>query len=140
MVTHEQRAEVFDYFSGQLGYRVLFIECECTDQAVLDQNYQGILTYSADYKNMDKTTAAEDLRLKVAHYTQAHEPMDEKNWPRITVDTGSLEIKAHKVSGHIETKILGYLGSVRIQPHTLYFSRVMNNYSFEAKKRKKEKN
>ncbi|XP_046753418.1 6-phosphofructo-2-kinase/fructose-2,6-bisphosphatase-like isoform X1 [Diprion similis] len=123
LVTHEQRAEVFDYFSGQLGYRVIFIECVCSDPALLEQNYQGILTYSADYKNMDKARAVEDLRLKVAHYAQAYEPMDEKTWPRITVDTGNMEIKAHKVSGHVETKILGYLGSVRIQPHTLYFSR-----------------
>lgn len=123
LVTRAQRAEVFDYFAGQLGYRVLFIECVCDDPAVLERNYQEILRYSADYVNMDAARAAEDLRLKVAHYVRSYEPMDEKTYSRIRIDTGTMDIQAYKVSGHIETSVLGYLGSVSLKPHTLYFSR-----------------
>lgn len=123
LVTRAQRAEVFDYFSGQLGYRVLFIECVCDDPVVLERNYKDILRYSADYAGMDPVRAEEDLRLKVAHYIKSYEPMDEKTYPRIRIDTGSMDIETCKVSGHVESSVLGYLGSVTVKPHTLYFSR-----------------
>lgn len=123
-MTRAQRAEVFDYFSGQLGYRVLFIECVCDDPVVLERNYKEILRYSTDYVGMDPVRAQEDLRLKVAHYVRQYEPMDEKNYPRIRIDTATMDIETHMVSGHVETRLLGYLGSVTLMPHTLYFSRV----------------
>ncbi|XP_012238129.1 6-phosphofructo-2-kinase/fructose-2,6-bisphosphatase 1 isoform X1 [Bombus vancouverensis nearcticus] len=123
LVMRAQRAEVFDYFSGQLGYRVLFIECVCNDPVVLERNYKEILRYSADYVGMDSITAEEDLRLKIAHYIRSYEPMDEKTYPRIRIDTGSMDIESCNVSGHVETNVLGYLGSVTVEPHTLYFSR-----------------
>lgn len=123
LVTRAQRAEVYDYFFGQLGYHVLFIECVCDDPVVLEQNYKEILRYSTDYVGMDPVRAQEDLRLKVAHYVRSYEPMDEKNYSRIRIDTATMDIETHKVSGHIETSVLGYLGSVTVTPHTLYFSR-----------------
>lgn len=130
LVTRAQRAEIFDYFSGQLGYRVLFIECICDDPIVLERNYKDILRYSADYAGMDPVRAEEDLRLKVAHYIKSYEPMDEKTYPRIRIDTGSMDIETCKVSGHVESNVLGYLGSVTVKPHTLYFSRVGNRLNF----------
>ncbi|CAK9812660.1 6-phosphofructo-2-kinase/fructose-2,6-bisphosphatase 1 [Anthophora plagiata] len=123
LVTRAQRAEVYDYFSGQLGYHVLFIECVCTDPLVLEHNYKEILRYSADYIGMDPKRAEEDLRLKVAHYVRSYEPMDEKTYPRIRIDIATMDIETYKVSGHVESNVLGYLGSVTIKPHTLYFSR-----------------
>ncbi|CAL7950552.1 unnamed protein product [Xylocopa violacea] len=123
LVTRAQRAEVFDVFCGQLSYRVLFVECVCDDPVVLEHNYKEILRYSADYAGMDPVRADEDLRLKVAHYVRCYEPMDEKIYPRIRIDTGSMDIQACKVTGHVETSVLGYLGSVTVKPHTLYFSR-----------------
>ncbi|XP_024942359.1 6-phosphofructo-2-kinase/fructose-2,6-bisphosphatase isoform X2 [Cephus cinctus] len=123
LVTHEQRVEVFDYFYGQLGYRVLFIECVCDDPAVLEQNYEEIVKNSTDYAGMDPAAAIEDIRLKVAHYVQAYEPMHEKTYPKIKIDTATMEITAQKVTGHVETHALGILGSIALKPHTLYFSR-----------------
>jgi 6-phosphofructo-2-kinase/fructose-2,6-biphosphatase len=123
VVTREQRAEVYDYFASQLGYRVLFIECVCDDKQVLESNCREILSYSSDYTGMDQAKAAEDLRLKIEHYEKTHQPMDENCYPRIRIDTATMEIRAYKVTGHVETSVLGYLGSVSLKPHTLYFSR-----------------
>lgn len=123
LVTRAQRAEVFDYFSGQLGYRVLFIECVCNDPVLLERNYKEILRFNTDYSGMDPALAAEDLQLKVAHYARSYEPMDEKTYPKIRIDTSTTDIETFKVSGHIESSVLGYLGSITLKPHTLYFSR-----------------
>lgn len=123
-MTHEQRSEVYDHFSTQLGYRVLFIECVCDDPVILEENYRQILKYSADYSGMAPELALNDLTLKIAHYKMAYKGMDEKNYPRIKIDTATMNISTHKVAGHVEAMILGYLGSINLRPHTLYFSRV----------------
>lgn len=123
LVTHEQRSEVYDHFSTQLGYRVLFIECVCDDPVILEENYRQILKYSADYSGMAPELALNDLTLKIAHYKMAYKGMDEKNYPRIKIDTATMNISTHKVAGHVEAMILGYLGSINLRPHTLYFSR-----------------
>ncbi|XP_011505429.1 PREDICTED: 6-phosphofructo-2-kinase/fructose-2,6-bisphosphatase-like [Ceratosolen solmsi marchali] len=123
MITHEQRSEAYDYFSTQMGYRVLFLECVCEDAQILDSNCREILSHSLDYAGTDAVKAAKDLRIKIEHFEKIHQPMDEKNYPRIRINTATMEITAYKVTGHIETSILGYLASVSLKPHTLYFSR-----------------
>lgn len=123
LVTREQRAEVFDYLHLELGYRLLFIECSCDDQRSLERNYEEIIRNSADYAGMDAALAAEDLLLRVSHYLRIYEPLDEKNYSRIRIDTVSMKIEAEKISGHVESTVLGYLGSINAKTHTLYFSR-----------------
>ncbi|XP_012217433.1 6-phosphofructo-2-kinase/fructose-2,6-bisphosphatase isoform X2 [Linepithema humile] len=123
LITRAQRTEVYDYFSGQLGYRVLFIECICNDPKVLEHNQQEIVRHSADYVDVDSTLAAEDLRSKIAFYARSYEPMNERTYPTIRIDIATMDIETCKVSGHVETSVLGYLGDISLESHTLYFSR-----------------
>ncbi|XP_050461906.1 6-phosphofructo-2-kinase/fructose-2,6-bisphosphatase-like isoform X1 [Cataglyphis hispanica] len=123
LITRAQRTEVYDHFSGQLGYRVLFIECVCDDPEILEHNQQEIVKHSADYAGVDAIVAAEDLRSKIAFYARSYEPMDDRIYPRIRIDTATMDMETCKVSGHIETTVLGYLGDISLKPHTLYFSR-----------------
>ena len=123
LVTRQQRAEVFDYLGTELGYRVLFIECTCDDPRSLERNYAEIIRNSADYAGMDPALAAEDLQLRVSHYLAVYEPLDEKEYARIRMNTVNMSIEAQKISGHVESIVLGYLGSVNAKAHTLYFSR-----------------
>ncbi|XP_012533242.2 6-phosphofructo-2-kinase/fructose-2,6-bisphosphatase [Monomorium pharaonis] len=123
LITRAQRTEVYDYFSGQLGYRVVFIECVCDDPEVLEYNQQEIVRHCADYAGVDASLAAEHLRSKIAFYEGMYEPMDDRTYPRIRIDTATMDIETCKVSGHIETSVLGYLGDISLKPHTLYFSR-----------------
>lgn len=130
LITRTQRTEVYDYFSGQLGYRVLFIECVCDDPEVLEYNQQEIVRHCADYTGVDTALAAEDLRSKIVFYTGMYEPMNDRTYPRIKINIATMDIETCKVSGHIETSVLGYLGDISLKPHTLYFSRVNINSSF----------
>ncbi|XP_014475478.1 PREDICTED: 6-phosphofructo-2-kinase/fructose-2,6-bisphosphatase-like isoform X2 [Dinoponera quadriceps] len=123
LITKAERTEVYDYFSGQLGYRVLFIECVCCDSKVLQHNQQEIVKHNADYADADTALVAEYLRSKIAYYAELYEPMYERSYPRIKIDTATMDIETCQVSGHIETKVLGYLGDIILKPHTLYFSR-----------------
>lgn len=124
LITRAQRTEVYEYFSGQLGYRVLFVECICDDTEVLEYNQQEIVRHSADYTGVDAALAAEDLRSRIAFYAELYEPMNDRTYPRIKINIATMDIETYKVSGHIETRVLGYLGAISLKPHTLYFSRV----------------
>ncbi|XP_046969157.1 6-phosphofructo-2-kinase/fructose-2,6-bisphosphatase-like isoform X1 [Vanessa cardui] len=125
-ITREQRRELNDYCISDMGFRILFIECVCEDQELLERNIIEILHYSADYKTMSEEEAIDDLRKKLEHYMRQYEPIDgslESNINFVRVENMGETVTAHKVSGQKESGILGYLSGMRALPQTLYFTR-----------------
>ncbi|XP_026321564.1 6-phosphofructo-2-kinase/fructose-2,6-bisphosphatase-like isoform X2 [Hyposmocoma kahamanoa] len=123
-ITREQRRELDDYIT-EMGFRILFIECVCEDQVLLERNIIEILHYSADYKNMSAGEAVDDLRKKLEHYMRQYEPIDAsvESISFVRVEDMGETVTAHKVAGQKESGILGYLSGMRGQPQTLYFTR-----------------
>lgn len=118
-----------------MGFRILFIECVCEDQELLEKNIIEILHYSADYKSMSEEEAVDDLKKKLEHYMRQYEPIDEslEGISFVRVENFGEKVTAHRVAGQKESGILGYLSGMRALPQTLYFTRVSNltyNYSF----------
>ncbi|XP_063829402.1 6-phosphofructo-2-kinase/fructose-2,6-bisphosphatase-like isoform X2 [Ostrinia nubilalis] len=124
-ITKEQRRELNDYCLNDMGFRILFIECVCEDQDMLERNIIEILHYSADYKNMSEVEAVDDLRKKLEHYMRQYEPIDAgvENISFVRVENMGETVTAHKVAGQKESGILGYLSGMRALPQTLYFTR-----------------
>lgn len=133
-ITREQRRELDDYVSD-MGFRILFIECVCEDQVLLERNIIEILHYSADYKNMSAEEAVDDLKKKLEHYMRQYEPIDAtvEKISFVRVEDMGETVTAHKVAGQKESGILGYLSGMRGQPQTLYFTRVSENILISAK-------
>lgn len=109
-----------------MGFRILFIECVCEDQELLERNIIEILRYSADYKSMSEEEAVDDLRKKMEHYMRQYEPIDSglETVSFVRVEDMGETVTAHKVAGQKESGILGYLSGMRGMPQTLYFTRV----------------
>lgn len=128
-VSRAQRQEIYDLIYGQLGFRVMFIECVCEDPVLLERNFKEILQYSADYRNMATEEALKDLTHKMAHYKAQYEsPTLGSLWelpcPMVKIlDGGEGGIIAHGVSGPKESKILAYISTPKPYQQTLYFSR-----------------
>lgn len=125
-ITREQRRDLNEYCISDMGFRILFIECVCEDQELLERNIIEILRYSADYKTMTEEEAIDDLRKKLEHYMRQYEPIDanlENNLNFVRVENMGEIVTAHKVSGQKESGILGYLSGMRALPQTLYFTR-----------------
>ncbi|XP_059057653.1 6-phosphofructo-2-kinase/fructose-2,6-bisphosphatase-like [Achroia grisella] len=122
-ITREQRQDLNGL--SEMGFRILFIECVCEDQDLLERNIIEILHYSADYKNMSEDGAVDDLRKKLEHYMRQYEPIDVgvENIAVVRVENMGETVTAHKVSGQKESGILGYLSGMRALPQTLYFTR-----------------
>ncbi|XP_023937273.1 6-phosphofructo-2-kinase/fructose-2,6-bisphosphatase [Bicyclus anynana] len=123
-VTKEQRRELNECITD-MGFRILFIECVCEDQELLERNIIEILHYSADYKTMTEEEAIDDLRKKLEHYMRQYEPIDANSEALsfVRVENMGDTVTAHKVSGQKESGILGYLSGMRALPQTLYFTR-----------------
>lgn len=149
-VSRAQRQEIYDLAHGQLGFRVMFIECVCEDPVLLERNFKvrlydfhlnfsvlnfisrlkEILQYSADYRGMATEQALKDLTLKMAHYKAQYEsPTLGSLWelpcPMVKLlDGGEGGVIAHGVTGVREGKILAYISTPKPYQQTLYFSRV----------------
>ncbi|KAJ2945509.1 hypothetical protein O0L34_g323 [Tuta absoluta] len=124
-ITREQRRELNEYCLAEMGFRILFIECVCEDQELLERNIIEILHYSADYKTMSEVEAVDDLRKKLEHYMRQYEPIDGslESISFVRVENMGETVTAHKVAGQKESGILGYLSGMRGLPQTLYFTR-----------------
>jgi 6-phosphofructo-2-kinase/fructose-2,6-biphosphatase len=128
-VSRAQREEIYELVYGQLGFRVMFIECVCEDPVLLERNFKEILQYSADYRDMATEEALKDLTQKMAHYKAQYEsPSLGSHWelpcPMVKVlDGGDGGVVAHGVVGTRESKILGYISTPKPLQQTLYFSR-----------------
>lgn len=124
-VTREQRQELQNYCVNEMGFRIVFIECVCEDQELLERNIIEILHYSADYKSMSEDMAVDDLRKKLEHYMRQYEPIDSalEDIHFVRVENMGETVTAHKVAGQKESGILGYLSGMRVLPQTLYFTR-----------------
>ncbi|XP_050549702.1 6-phosphofructo-2-kinase/fructose-2,6-bisphosphatase isoform X1 [Spodoptera frugiperda] len=124
-ITREQRRELSEYCLSDMGFRILFIECVCEDQELLERNIIEILHYSADYKSMSEEEAVDDLRKKLEHYMRQYEPIDAEleTISFVRVENVGETVTAHRVAGQKESGILGYLSGMRGLPQTLYFTR-----------------
>ncbi|KAL4710905.1 hypothetical protein ACJJTC_002535 [Scirpophaga incertulas] len=124
-ITRDQRRELNEYCLSEMGFRILFIECVCEDQELLERNIIEILHYSADYKDMSEEEAVDDLRKKMEHYMRQYEPIDAEleDISFVRVENMGETVTAHKVAGQKEAGILGYMSGMRVMPQTLYFTR-----------------
>ncbi|KAK6628433.1 hypothetical protein RUM43_002247 [Polyplax serrata] len=116
------RQLLHEYFVKQLGFKLLFVECVCDDDAILERN----IKFNVDYKQMKKEIAMNDLRCKIEHFKEQYEGLSRRSEPHLSymkVVNGGEDITVHNISGQLQTKILYYISNFRAQPRTLYFSR-----------------
>lgn len=69
---------MYDHFAKVMGYKVLFIECVCDDEMLIEKNVKEVLQFSKDYRNMSSEKALDDFHHKIEHYMEQHEPMKPK--------------------------------------------------------------
>lgn len=82
---------------------------------------------SPDYKNMNTDKALQDFLLRIEHYQDRYEPLDERLESGLSFmkiyNTGE-KVVVHKHEGHIQSRIVYYLMNIHIVPRTIYLTRV----------------
>lgn len=76
---------------------------------------------------MNKEEALKDFLLRIKHYQDRYEPLDEFRESNISFmkiyNTGE-KVLVHKHEGHIQSRIVYYLMNIHITPRTIYLARV----------------
>lgn len=91
---------------------------------------QETLQNSPDYKDMSPEKAYDDFTHKIQHYLEQYEPMNAKAEPQhrfIQYINDGEKITTHRITGHLEAKILTFLTNFKPCSKTFYFSRVSAN-------------
>lgn len=82
---------------------------------------------SPDYTNMNTEEALTDFRLRIEHYQDKYELLDEEienNLSYMKIYNTGEKVVVHKHEGHIQSRIVYYLMNIHITPRTIYLTRV----------------
>lgn len=86
---------------------------------------------SPDYENVNMDAVLSDFLLRIEHYRERYEPLDETKEAGLSFmkiyNTGE-KVVVHKHEGHIQSRIVYYLMNIHIVPRTIYLTRVSPNF------------
>jgi len=102
---------------------VVFLEVICDDEEVLHENLMAKIRSSPDFAGMDEDAALEDLKIRIANYTEAYEPVEDNNLSYIKIYNMSTRILANKIYGRLARSILPYMLSLHIGLRPIWFVR-----------------
>lgn len=125
--TAERRKMLHDIVVKKWGYKLFFVESICDDPHIIEQNILEVKVSSPDYTNMNMDAALSDFLLRIEHYKDKYELLDEEKEKQLSYmkiyNTGE-KVVVHKHEGHIQSRIVYYLMNIHITPRTIYLTRV----------------
>lgn len=110
----------------QAGLPVVFVELQCEDPDVLEQNIRLTKLHNPDYAERDPDEAVTDFKARLANYERAYEPLslpedDDRSWIRV-VDAGR-HVELHAVRGYLPVRLSSFLASLHLVPRTVWLTR-----------------
>lgn len=124
--TQAIRQNAYDHFCKKSGFKVLFVECICDDEELLENNEKEILQFSKDYRQMSAEKASIDFHYKIEHYKEQYETMDAKiecDLSFIKVFNGGQNLLVHQLAGPLSREVLHFISCFKPVQKTYYFSR-----------------
>uniref|UniRef100_A0A8D8MWD1 6-phosphofructo-2-kinase/fructose-2,6-bisphosphatase 2 n=1 Tax=Culex pipiens TaxID=7175 RepID=A0A8D8MWD1_CULPI len=124
--TRERRRMIREIIVHKMGYKLFFVESVCDDPQIIEQNIMEVKVSSPDYRNMNMEQALSDFRLRIEHYQERYEMLEEDTEKELSYmkifNTGE-KVVVHKHEGHIQSRIVYYLMNIHITPRTIYLTR-----------------
>ncbi|XP_018354655.1 PREDICTED: 6-phosphofructo-2-kinase/fructose-2,6-bisphosphatase 1 isoform X1 [Trachymyrmex septentrionalis] len=124
--TVDRRQLIRDIVVRKMGFKLFFVESVCNDPEIVEQNIMEVKVSSPDYANMKKEDVLADFMLRIEHYQERYQPLDEELETDLSFmkiyNTGE-KVLVHKHEGHIQSRIVYYLMNIHIVPRTIYLTR-----------------
>ncbi|XP_065338782.1 6-phosphofructo-2-kinase/fructose-2,6-bisphosphatase isoform X4 [Cloeon dipterum] len=124
--TKDRRRLIHNIVVEKMGFKLFFVESVCDDPTLIEQNIMEVKVSSPDYTNMNAETVLNDFLLRIEHYKEKYEPLDETLEAGLSFmkiyNTGE-KVVVHKHEGHIQSRIVYYLMNIHIVPRTIYLTR-----------------
>lgn len=124
--TLDRRRMIQEFVVDKMGFKLFFVESVCDDPRIVEQNIMEVKVSSPDYENMNKEAALQDFLLRILHYKERYDPLDEEREKDLSFmkiyNTGE-KVLVHKHEGHVQARIVYYLMNIHITPRTIYLTR-----------------
>lgn len=120
--TRDRRAWVVEE-CGRAGVRVVFLELQCEDPAIIEANILETKVTSPDYVGRDPEDAVDDFRARIDHYATGYEAVDDPDLSYIRIVDVGRQVVVNRVSGYLPGRLVTFLMNLHISRRPVFLSR-----------------
>jgi broad specificity phosphatase PhoE/predicted kinase len=105
------------------GLQLLFVEIDCDDPAVIEDNIRNTKLSSPDYENMDPDEAVRDFRNRIAHYERIYEPLQDNEGAYLRVTGAGRSVTVSQVDGYLAGRLVFFLMNLHLTDRPILLTR-----------------
>ncbi|KAK2173714.1 hypothetical protein NP493_854g01030 [Ridgeia piscesae] len=124
--TRSRRQLIYEFLTVNHSYKTFFVESVCTDARIIEANIKEVKVTSPDYTGVNKDDAVRDFKIRIQHYAEFYEPLDEehdKDYSFIRIYNQGEKFLVNRVQGHVQSRVVYYLMNIHVLPRTIYVVR-----------------
>jgi broad specificity phosphatase PhoE/predicted kinase len=107
----------------QAGLQVLFVEIDCDDPDIIEDNIRNTKLSSPDYANMDPDEAVRDFRNRIAHYERIYQPVKEEEGAYLRVTGAGRSVTVCQVDGYLAGRLVFFLMNLHLTDRAILLTR-----------------
>ena len=120
--TGERRAMVRERCE-QAGLQVLFVEIDCDDPTIIENNIRNTKLSSPDYENMDEDEAVRDFRRRIEHYERIYQPLKDNEGAYLRVSGAGKSMMVSQVDGYLAGRLVFFLMNLHLTDRPILLTR-----------------
>jgi broad specificity phosphatase PhoE len=105
------------------GLEVVFVESICNDLSIIEANIRATKARSPDYEGFPEEEAANDFRLRIAHYERDYVEVGEDEGPFVKVIDVGRKMVLHRIRGYLLTRVVHFLLNLHVQQRPVWLTR-----------------
>ena len=118
----ECRNMIRDRFSA-LGVQIMFIECVCDDEEMIERNIRSMHSFNPDYEGWSLRDIKASFRKRIEQHEKVYEPITNNALPHVQLLNFGQRIVVNNVQGYLQNRIVFFLMNIHNQERTIYFAR-----------------
>jgi broad specificity phosphatase PhoE/predicted kinase len=107
----------------QAGFQVLFVEIDCDDPTIIENNIRNTKLSSPDYENMDDDEAVRDFRRRIEHYERIYQPVKESEGAYLRVSGAGRSVTVTQVDGYLAGRLVFFLMNLHLTDRPILLTR-----------------
>jgi broad specificity phosphatase PhoE/predicted kinase len=112
--TERSRRELVYERCRREGAQVVFIECICEDESVVDANVRETKLRSPDYVGVEPEEAVRDFLKRIDFYERTYEPIEDEDKSYVKLIDLGRQIVVNRVEGYLCSRLVFFL--INLQP------------------------
>ncbi|WFD06700.1 hypothetical protein MVES1_002054 [Malassezia vespertilionis] len=106
-----------------LQVQIMFIECMCDDQAMVNRNIRFIYQFSPDYAGWVWEDVQRNFEARILQNELCYEPIENATFPHIQLLNFGERIVVNNNAGYLQNRLVFFLMNVHNRERKIYFAR-----------------